>query len=258
MPRSGQRRPSAAIVVAAAIVLTLGVAGFVVSAATVAGQLLPRTFTGAQQATIANWEVAKRWRDLSAGSIFASSIAYQPPLVIDHANDSLNLTAHRVGIAKEASCRSAVDAAAAAVLARDGCEAVLRATYIDDTDSYVVTVGVAAFPSSARAAAAKRQIDAVKLGAGALAPGVLPVAFAGTPAAYFRAGGRQITQDSAHGAYLVMDAIGYTDGRPRVPITDDSYADSELTNMGSGVAGAVASVLAKPPAPPHCPGTPGC
>ncbi|MGH3171600.1 MAG: hypothetical protein ACRDN0_37780, partial [Trebonia sp.] len=207
----------------------LGAAGFLVSAGMVASQLLPRKFTGAQQATIANWEVAKRWRDLSAGSIFASSIEYQPPAALDDTSDSLSLSAHRAGIAREASCRSAVDGAAAAVLARDGCEAVLRATYVDDTDSYVVTVGVAAFPNSARAAAAKRQIDALKRSADALAPGVLPVAFAGTPAAYFRAGGRQITQTSADGAYLVMDAVGYTDGRPRVPITADSYADGELT-----------------------------
>jgi hypothetical protein len=55
-----------------------------------------------------------------------------------------------------------------------------------------------------------------------------------------------------------MYAIGYADGRPRVPITADSYADAEMTGMGTGVAGAIASVLGESPAPPHCPGTPGC
>jgi hypothetical protein len=253
-----RRRPSAVVAAVAVVVLLAGTAGFLVCAGGAVTQLLPRRFTGAQQAMISNWEVAKRWRDLSAGAIFADPIGYQPPAVLDGTGASLTLSADRVGIAKEASCRSAVDSAAAAVLARDGCEAVLRATYVDATDSYVGTVGVAAFANSAQAAAAERQIDAMKLRGGALQPGVLPVAFAGTPAANFTAGGRQLTAISAEGSYLVMYAIGYTDGRPRVPIADDSYADAEMTSMGTGVAGAVASVLGEPPAPPHCPGTPGC
>lgn len=245
-------------VAVAAIVLLVGAVGFLVSAVGVTRQLLPRKFTSAQQATIMNWEVAKRWRDLPAGTIFAGSIGYRPPAALDGTGSSLALSAHRVGIAKEASCQSAVDRAAAAVLVRDGCQAVLRATYVDDTDSYVVTVGVAAFADSAQAARAERAIGAVKPSAGALAPGVLPVAIAGTPAAYFTDGSRQITGSSANGSYLIMYAIGYTDGRPRVPIADDSYADAEMTSMGTGVAGAVASALDPPLAAPHCPGAPGC
>jgi hypothetical protein len=258
VPIAERRRPSVVVVAVAALVLLLGAVGFLVSAGGVASQLLPRRFTGAQQAAIMNWEVAGRWRDLPAGTIFAGSIGYPQPAVLDGTGNSLSLSAHRVGIAEQAPCRSAVDPAAAAALVREGCEAVLRATYVDGTDSYVVTVGVAAFAGGAQAVAAERQIDAVKPRAGALAPGVLPVAFAGTPAAYFTAGSRQITEASADGSYLVMYAIGYADGRPRVPITADSYADAEMTGMGTGVAGAIASVLGESPAPPHCPGTPGC
>jgi len=253
-----RRRPPAVLAVVAVVVLLAGTAGFLVCAGVVATQLLPRRFTSAQQASISNWEVAKRWRDLPAGEIFADPVGYQPPAVLDGTGSSLTLSADRVGIANEASCRSAVDAAAAAVLARDGCEAVLRATYVDTTDSYVATVGVAAFADGAQAAAANRQINAVRPRGGGLPPGVLPVSFAGTPAANFTAGSRQLTASSAEGSYVVMYAIGYSDGRPRVPIGDDSYAEAEMTSMGTGVAGAVASVLGKAPAPPHCPGTPGC
>jgi hypothetical protein len=242
----------------AVTVLVLGAAGFLACAVGVISQLLPRNFTVAQQSTILNWEVAKLWRDTPAGTIFAASVGYQPPTVLDGTGTSLTLSAQRVGIAKEASCRSAVDPAAATVLVRDGCEAVLRATYIDETDSYVVTVGVAAFGDDAQAAAAQRQVGAVKSRAGALAPGVLPVPVAGTPAASFTAGSRQITGSSADGSYVVMYAIGYTDGRPQVPITADSFADAEMTSMGAGVANSVASVLDPSLPVPHCPGTPGC
>jgi hypothetical protein len=253
-----RRRPPAVTAVVAVIVLLAGTAGLLVCVAVVVTQLLPRRFTGAQAATISNWEVAKRWRDLPAGAIFADPIGYQPPAVLDGTGPSLTLSADRVGIARQASCQSAVDPAAAAVLASDGCEAVLRATYVDATDSYVATVGVAAFADSAQAAAASRQINAVRSPGGGLQPGVLPVAFAGTPAADFTAASRQITASSAEGPYLVMYAIGYTDGRPRVPIADDTYAEAEMASMGTGVAGAVASELGKAPAPPACPGTPGC
>lgn len=258
MQTAGPRRPSAAAIAVAVTLLLLGAVGFLVTVGGVAIQLLPRKFTGAQQAAIMNWEIARHWRDLPAGRIFAGTITYQPPAVLETAGASLTLSAQRVGIARQASCKSAVDPAAAAVLGHDGCEAVLRATYVDRTDSYVVTVGAAAFADRAQAAAAERRISAMKPHPGALAPGIRAVAFAGTPAAYFTDHGRQLTASTAQGAYLVMYAAGYADGRPRVPITADSYADAELTSMGTGVAGAVAAVLAAPPAVPHCPGAPGC
>jgi hypothetical protein len=55
-----------------------------------------------------------------------------------------------------------------------------------------------------------------------------------------------------------MYAAGYSDNRPRVPVTEDKYADDEMTTMAQGVAQAVARTLAAPPPPPRCPGTPGC
>jgi hypothetical protein len=41
-------------------------------------------------------------------------------------------------------------------------------------------------------------------------------------------------------------------------VTADSYADAELTSAGVGVAESVTSALDTPPAPPSCPGAPGC
>jgi len=258
VPRRSRHRGGAFAFFAAAILLVLGVVGLGASGAGVINQLLPRRFTVAQQQKIMDWEVAKRWRQLPAGTIFGASITYDPPAILDDTGSSPTLTARRVGIARQASCAAATDSAAAKVLARDGCAALLRATYVEGTDSYVVTVGVAAFPSAARADAAQLSLDKSKPAAGGLAPGVRTVRFAGTPAAGFTDSRRQLTGSASDGSYIVMYAIGYTDDRPRVPVSADSYADAEMTSVGTGVAEAVASVLGASPQPPHCPGAPGC
>jgi hypothetical protein len=170
---------------------------------------------------------------------------------------NLQLTADRIGIASQASCAAATDpAAVGAALARNGCEAMLRATYVDGTDSYVITVGVAAMAGSDQVNAAKRELAGVVVGSNGA--GVRTVRVAGSLGALFTDSRRQLSGSMAAGPYLVFYAIGYTDGRPSVPVGADHYADAEMTAAGAGVAQAVASEVGKAVPPPHCPGTPGC
>jgi hypothetical protein len=262
-PAAGRRRGRGRGVAIAALIL--GVAGLGVSLAGAAMQVLPRQFTAHQQRQILNWEIGKRWREMPAGTIFPAYVRYPAPPELG----ALTLTAVRIGIARQASCRAATDAAVAAVLDRNGCQAMLRATYADRTDSYVVTVGAAAFSGSAAATAAHRESASLaRTGAGAgarakgktarVAPGVRTVRFAGTPAFSFRDAQRQISESRAAGTYIVFYTIGYADDRPQERVASDSYTYSEMTSFGGGVAQAVLSGLAKPPPPPHCPGTPGC
>ena len=84
--------------------------------------------------------------------------------------------------------------------------------------------------------------------------------FKGTPAAAFTNGRRQIfgVLAGSTGTYVFFYTIGYADDRPWVPVTADSYAESEMTSLGQGVAHAVDSALTVPAPAPHCPGTPGC
>jgi hypothetical protein len=236
--------------------LVLGVAGLAVALTGIAVQLLPRQFSTAQQRQITDWEAGKRWRTLTAGEIFPASLRYAPPPVLLIDRPGLQLTANRVGIASQASCAAATDpAAVGAVLARHGCEAMLRATYVDGTGSYVITVGVAAMPGSAQASAAKQELKGVGSSSGA---GVRTVPVAGGLAPAFTDSRRQLTASMTAGPYLVFYAIGYTDGRPSVPVSADGYADAEMTYAGAGVAQAVASTVGAPVPPPQCPGTPGC
>lgn len=236
--------------------LVIGLAGLAVSVYGVVTQLMPRQFSAAQQRQITDWEYAKRWRVEPAGKIFPAQVTYAPPAALDD-DQSLTLGAHRIGIAKQATCASATDPAVAAVLDRNGCTALLRATYVDGTDSYVVTVGAAVMPGSAQASAAARELasagDAADTG-----PGVDAVAFKNTPAAWFTDPRRQLSGSVSAGGYVVLYTVGYADDRPHEPVSDDSYAAAEMTNAGRGVADAVLSVLGARVAPAHCPGTPGC
>jgi hypothetical protein len=248
------------------IAFGLGLVGFVVSAVGLVIQILPRHFSAAQQRQIVSWEVGRRWQTLPAGKIFPASVSYQLPATVLEDTSPLSLEALRVSIApQQSNCTKAVTTAAAgAVLHRYGCQAVLRATYVDATHSYVATVGVAVMPSDAAATSANSGIDKPRLaaarnlqGGDQPAAGVGVISFSGSSAELYDYN-RQISGSFTDGPYVVMYAAGYSDNRPRVPVSQDGYSDSEMTSVASGVAQAVAARLAIPPAAPHCPGAPGC
>jgi hypothetical protein len=246
--------------------LILGLAGFAVSAIGLATQLLPRHFNASEQRQIEAWEVMRRWQAIPAGRIFPASVPYQLSAKVLRDVAPLDLNALRVSIApQEPDCAKAVTSTTAgATLRRNGCEAVLRATYVDATRSYVMTVGVAVLPNAAAAASADSGLTPPRLTAaraasarGRLPAGVQVVSFGGAGAAVYDYH-RQISKSFTRGPYLIMYAVGYADSRPRVPVSDDPYSDAEMSSMAVGVADSVAHTLAAAPAPPRCPGAPGC
>jgi hypothetical protein len=234
--------------------LVVGMVGLAVSAAGVAAQLLPRSFSASQQQRITSWEIGRRWRTLPVGKIFPTTVTYQLPGYALGASAELPLTATRLGIARQASCAAGSIPAAAAALARHGCAAMLRATYIDSTESLVVTIGVAVMPSGARADAVANELS----GGRQPRPGVQPVAFPGTLSATFGSRQRQLSWAVSSGPYVILSTVGYADGMPREKVSSDSYVDAEMSSVADGVADAVGSPLGALPAPPTCPGAPGC
>ncbi len=246
------------------VALVLGLCGLAASAAGVVTQLLPRRFTATQQRQIMAWEMARRWRTVPAEKIFPAAVTYQLSGFALNAASQLALTAHRLGIARQDSCAAATDPTTAQVLGRLGCEAVLRATYADSTSSLVVTVGVAVLPDSTTASQAARELSADTSDrdggpSQALRPGLRPVAFPGTLAARFGTRQRQLSWDDVSaGPYLVLSTVGYADGRPRVRVSSDAYADQEMSSLANGIADAVGAPLGARPAVPRCPGAPGC
>ena len=155
-------------------------------------------------------------------------------------------------------------AAVGAVLRKEGCQAVLRATYVDATRSFVMTVGVAVLPDSAAAASVHTKLATLRLaaarqanGASLLPAGVLVRRDGGARGRTYDYN-RQISASFTAGPYVVMYAAGYADSRPRVPVSQDAYSHADMTSLAMGVARSVANRLGARPAPPHCPGAPGC
>jgi hypothetical protein len=250
-PQADRSRLRSGLTVAAVV---LGLAGLAASAAGIAVQVLPRRFSAAQQQQIMAWESARRWRASPAGRIFPAIVSYQLPSFALSGPAGLSLRARRVGIAGRVNCAAGADPAAAAVLSRHGCAAMLRATYIDATGSLVVTIGVAVMPDTAATAASIRALPSRH----GVRSGVRPLAFGNTLTAGFGSAQRQLSYAVAAGPYLILSVAGYADGRPRVRVSSDAYAQGEMASLANGVADAVSVPLGALPSPPTCPGAPGC
>jgi hypothetical protein len=238
----------------ALVALVAGLIGLAAAAAGVAGQVLPRKFSSAQQQQIMAWEASRRWLTRPAGKIFPATVRYQLPGYSLASGSGLGLTARRIGIARQATCGAGTDPSAARVLARLGCSALLRASYLDSTGSMVVTVGIAVLPTAADASAATGKMSHGDQRGAA----VRAVAFPGTLAASFGDSQRQLSLAGNVGPYLVISTAGYTDGMPHVSLSSDSYAAQEMNSVANGVADAVVLPLGAQPPTPHCPGAPGC
>lgn len=246
-PRTGRPRRHWPTIAAA----LLGVAGLAIALVGVAGQVLPRRFTAAQQQQIMSWQVASRWRTWPAGKIFPASVGYQLSWTLFGGSSGLTLSARRVGIAPQSGCAAAVDPALARVLGKRGCDAALRATYTDATGTFVVTLAVVIMRGAAPAAGTLPARHG-------LTPGVRPVPFPATLAAGFGSRQRQLTGAVARGPYLLLYAAGYADGRQRERVSSNPYADSEMKDLGTGLARGIGKSLGALPPVPSCPGAPGC
>lgn len=254
-----KRRPGLA-----ALFALLGLGGLAVAGFGAVVQFRPRVFTPEQRAKIEAWEVAKRWRTTKKTQIFPALIRYQLSNASLGLTGSLSLTARRLAIARQATCASVAGAKSLLPLfGRVDCQAVLRATYTDETSSFVVTVGVAVLGNQAGVAMAARTLTRQPgTGPGAVARRVVlrPLSAPGSPAAGFGLRQRQLSWIVGSGPYLVVATVGYADGRPRVPVITDSYMYLEMTSLARGVADIVAAPLGAPPPVPRCPGagTPPC
>jgi hypothetical protein len=232
--------------------LLLGLAGLGGSAAGIVTQFMPRTFSPAQRSQIMAWEVGKRWRSWPAGRIFPASVRYTLTPMAFGTSNGLPLTAHRVGIARQAPCGAAATAAVARVLGQHGCAAMLRATYDDKTQTLAVTVGVAVLPGDGAAQGSVRALPGSSEHAT-----VRAVPFRHTVVARFGARQRQLSWHQVAGPYVVLASVGFADGRPWLA-RGDNYIQAEMMSLASGVGHRVASALDAPPPQPHCPGSPGC
>lgn len=184
-------------------VLTLVIVGLALAGGGAAGLAWGhyRKPTPAQVNAAGQRALALQWRWLRAGQIFPAKVRNLDP-------EDPSVDASLVGIAPEAPCGKTVDPKVARVLAEDRCVTMLRATYVDDSGTVLITIGVAVFPGTAVANDALSRVEQGSPG------GLLPVGFPHTVTSQFTIGARE-TDDvlDSSGPYLVLYAAGYTDGR---------------------------------------------
>jgi hypothetical protein len=190
---------------------------------------LDRPPTPAEKDAASVQEIALRWRTRSAGDIFPATVEYGP-------YESKDL-ARRVGIATEAPCAKALDAAIAKIVSSHGCKTVLRATYLDATETLLSTVGVAALPDGAAVSKASLGIWQPT----AARRGVRAAAFPGTVSARFRDAARQSFTSTEFDNYLIFVTSGYADGRRQI-----KSDRPQIFLFGNQVASKVGSALKEP------------
>jgi hypothetical protein len=199
-PSSGYRRRRRELVTSLAALCCLAVA---IVAGTAARAELTSKPTPAELSAAAAMAVADRWRSWPAGRIFPAELGYTTNLLTKE-------TARRIGIAPRTACPAGVDAVLRRLAARNGCQAVLRATYVDQLQGVVYTIGVLAFATGRGAERFVRGLDADRSGV----IGLSALAFPGTASAAFSDAARQASTAQGQGQYVVLTVSGYADGRP--------------------------------------------
>jgi hypothetical protein len=197
-----------------ALAVAVGYLALSVVSDTGAVRVLTRDPTTAELRRAADAEVARRWRAWPAGRIFPERLTYVPGLP---GSEEVEY-ATRAGITPQTDCEGSVDASLAPVLRRHGCRAVLRATYADQLEGVVVTVGVVVFPDQQAAYKARQEIPG--------SPTALrAAAFPGTVAARFDDAARQAGTAERGGPYLVLTTAGQSDGRPAAAVAGRQRPD---------------------------------
>ncbi|MEU1880661.1 hypothetical protein ABZ470_25410 [Streptosporangium sp. NPDC020072] len=222
------------------VILAIAVSDVLAGAVGVLRETRARPLTPAEQARYIQEDIAARWHTWSADLIFPTELQY---VALGRAQQY----ARRIGLAPETSCGAGLDAPVGSVLSEHGCLTLLRATYVDQTSTFVVTVGVAVLGSEERRIAATGQLpvdDRV---------GVRPVAFPGTAGELFGAAQRQHNSWIAAGPYVVLSTAGYADGRTREAVPPEEILHSELWPTAQSIAGRIARALGdEPSAVPQC------
>lgn len=212
---TGRQWMFAALVVGCCYLVTTGIA------MTGAWTTYNREPTNAELQVAANKEVARRWQAWPANRVFPGRVPYRP-------GGNHSEYASRTGIVPDTTCAQGVDEALMATLAKYGCRAVLRATYVDQLQGVVVTVGVVVFPDPWKADRAYKELPKSKgpdEGSGTVKPALHAAGFPGTASAEFTDEARQDRTIDRGGPYVVLTTSGQSDGRPAAAIKKDRPGD---------------------------------
>lgn len=172
-----------------------------------AGAIAAKAVSNAQLQTVNDEFLPKAWHNLPADRFFPDRFGVQ-----GHNGHEFYAWA-RQGIDDATGCDDpGLEPELADAVNEHGCQAVVRATYIDPTASLVTTIVVAAVGSPADAESIGEEFS---VAAGEHeGPFALAFPVAGTPAELWTDEDRAGSSVEAAGSYVVTVVVGYVDGRP--------------------------------------------
>ncbi|MEU6255037.1 hypothetical protein [Streptomyces sp. NPDC047043] len=156
------------------------------------------------------------WRDERADTLFPAALSARVGTQ-STSDDSSRAAWHRIGISQDTDCSAGLNGVTLAAVKKTGCEAALRATYVDPTGNTVATVAIVVLP---KGEASKTEMttffekDADKLDpeVGVKAYGVPGTVAAGWSDADSN-GGAGITATDGSLPYVLIASTGAVDGR---------------------------------------------
>lgn len=204
--------------------------------ATVAGAtaitVATRAPTAGERAAAAAAAVADRWRSWPAGKIFPARLSYGTDLLTSE-------TAMRIAISRQDACATTIDASLRALTIRDRCSAGLRATYLDQLQGIVYTIGILVFPNSRDAMSFAVSLHVADERLIALRALALP----GTASGRFSDVAREVGTVRRGGPFVVLTVAGYADGRAAAATAERR---TEIFQPAAQLAAEVIGPLAAP------------
>lgn len=163
------------------------------------------------------------WRNETAETLFPATVGEPPDYRYEVSDEEL---AHwrRMGISEDTSCSAGLSGETRETAERLGCEAVLRATYVDLTGEMVATVAVIVMPAGTDATEELGQYVYDQSNEDLPDAAVMPYKVPGTLAAKWDADGRNGMGGSGIGGnlpYVVAVTTGAVDGRLASHLPDE-------------------------------------
>lgn len=192
-------------------------AGFGVLGMLGGGALAAHAYSNSQQDVPNSAYGAVLWRNETADKLFPATVG-EPPNYTYDASDKKIAQWSRMGISQDTSCSKGLSGETKETALKLGCEAVLRATYVDLTGEMVATVAIIVLPKGGTGAQEMGEFLENQSQEDVPDAAVVPFAVPGTLAAKWQENRRNGMGGYPYGAsdsfpYAVAVTTGSVDGR---------------------------------------------
>ncbi|MFG2552352.1 hypothetical protein ACGFWF_20725 [Streptomyces sp. NPDC048581] len=187
------------------------------------GALVAHAYSNAQQVIPNQDYTSVVWRNETTEALFPETIG-NPPNYKYEASDKKIAQWNRMGISEDTSCSKGLSGETKEKALGLGCEAVLRATYVDLTGEMVATVAIVVMPKDGEAGSELGQYLEDQSGEDHPDAAVVPLKVPGTLAAKWQESRRNGMGGDPVGTYAVAVTTGAVDGRASANLPGD-FAD---------------------------------